>query len=974
MSRHPVSDPLLYDTAEPLLSSVFHAVNFSLAVIDENACYSEVNDAYCQSLGYTPEELIGHHFLTIIPQEQKKPFLQIFNQMIHSVDQLQFAGEYLSQGKDGHVFPVYVYTYVVTRSNGSRCLLISAMDISETKKYKNLLEETELATGIGGWQLDMQTNQLSCTEGLYKLFDIKDDKVITWNDMLSFFGDDSFKQFRLAMQQSIEDGQPFSLEFKCCTTASKSLKWIRAVGRPERKLNKTTYLFGTFQDITRHKESEEQIYLGQAKYRAIANSSLYAFILGKPDGAILEVNTKACELFGYTEAEFIKLGREGVVHQTDELMALLKERKTKGFTQGELIAIKKDGTHFPCEFSSVYFTDLNGEDRMSTIMFDITEKKKAEEELKKLSHIARETLSPIVITDLDRRIQWVNAAFTRITEYSFKEAVGKRPEDFLYGKETDASAIQNFQKNKRAGRTFESELLLYSKSGKKIWVTLQAQPKFDKNGKLTGYFAIGIDSTERKRNEEIIIRNQRLLQQAESLAMLGSWETDLKTGKSIWSDELYRIYGWQPGEVEPTLERQLSITHPDDHDYLVTALKRSFEGKEEFEFERRIIQPNGAMRIIHSQGQLIRNRLGEPEKYIGVAHDITSQKQAEDQLRQQEADMIAAIENIPDIMFSTDMHGNLLTFNSAAKKMAARVGLKIDRGINIMNLFTKYNEKRLPWYNRALQGERVTFEDHLTINNGEYNEAIYFDISMNPVFDKSKHQFGVSVFCRNITERIRLERQLMEEKVNRQRQIARATINTQEKERSEIGKELHDNVNQILASAKLFLSSPFIEGNEKEIFVNKAVDHIHMAIEEIRKLSKSLVSPSAADLGIIETIEDLMYDIKMMQKIDARFNHGGIDETSLDNGLRLTIYRIVQEQVNNILKYAEASVVDISLEEENGKLLLTITDNGKGFDPAVKRRGIGLSNIINRADVFNGKVEIQTAPGKGCCVKVIFDK
>lgn len=973
MNLHPGIDLLIYDT-EPLLSSVFKAVNFSIAVIDNHGYFSEVNDCYCQMTGYTREELIGHHFLTIVPPENHKNFLQIFDNMINSTGQLQFAGEYVSQRKDGHITDIYAYTSVLTRPNGTRCLLISISDISETKKYKKLLEETELATGIGGWQLDMQTNQLSCTEGLYKLLNISDDKTISWNDMLSFLGDCSFEQFKKAMQQSIKKGKPFSIELKCLITNTIKPKWIRAIGRPERKLNKTTKLFGTFQDITVHKESEEQIYLGQAKYRAIANSSLYAFFLGKPDGGILEANTKACELFGYTVEEFIKLGRQGVILQTDELMALLKERKTKGFTQGELIAIKKDGTHFPCEFSSVYFKDLNGEDRMSTIMFDITEKKKAEEELKKLSHIARETLSPIVITDLDRRIQWVNAAFTRITEYSFKEAVGKRPEDFLYGRETDPVAIQQLQDSKKAGRIFESEFLLYSKSGKKIWVTMQAQPKYDKNGKLTGYFAIGIDSTERKKNEEIIIRNQQLLQQAERLAMLGSWETDLKTGKSIWSDELYRIYGWQPGEVEPTIERQLSITHPDDHDHVAASLKRSFEGKDDFEFERRIIQPNGTLRIIHSQGQLIRNRLGEPEKYIGVAHDITSQKMAEDQLRQQEADMIAAIENIPDILFSTDMNGNLLTFNSAAKKMAARIGLKIDRGMNIMKVWMEYNEKRLPWYKRALQGQRVTFEDHLTINNGEYNEAIYFDISMNPVFDKNKHQFGVSVFCRNITERIRLERQLMEEKVNRQRQIARATINTQEKERSEIGKELHDNVNQILASAKLFLSSPFIEGNEKEVFVNKAMDHIHMAIEEIRKLSKTLVSPSAADLGIIETIDDLMFDIKMTQKIDARFNHGGIDESKLDNGLRLTIYRIVQEQVNNILKYADASVIDITLEEESRKLVLTVTDNGKGFDPALKRRGIGLSNIINRADVFNGKVEIQTAPGKGCCLKVIFDK
>jgi PAS domain S-box-containing protein len=964
---------LLYDTEGPLLSSTFNAVNFSIAVIDDHGFYSEVNDAYCQMMGYSREELVGHHFLTIVPQEQQKSFLQIFNRMIHTTDQTQFAGEYVSQRKDGHIFEVLAHTCVITRPSGIRSLIVSVIDISENKKYKYLLEETELATGVGGWQLDMRTNLLSCTEGMYKLFNLPHSTYISLDDMLSFFGNESYQLLREALQMATEKGEPFNLELSCCAKPGRP-KWIRAIGRADRILNQTVQLFGTFQDITQHKEAEELIYLGQAKYRAIANSSLYAFILGKPDGTILEVNTKAKELFGYTDEEFKRVGRAGAVLNTPELEKLLSERVSKGFAQGELIGIKKNGDHFPCEFSSVYFKDLNGEDRMSTIMFDISEKKKNEEELKKLSHIARETLCPIVITDVDRRIQWVNAAFTRAMEYTFKEAVGKRPEDFLYGKETDPQAIYNFIENKRNGRTFESEMLMYTKSGKKIWITLQAQPQLDKQGKVVGYFAIGIDSTVRKQTEEQMLRNQQLLQQAEQLALLGSWEIDIKTGNSIWSDEMYRIYGWEPGEITPTLERQLASIHPDDMDMVLAAMQATIEGKGDFDIERRIVQPNGNIRIIHSHGQLIRNRLGEPEKVIGMAHDITSQKQAESQLRQQEADMIAAIENIPDIVFSTDLNGNLLTFNSASRRMAAAVGVKLERGINMLEKWPRNKQELMPYYQRALKGERVAFEARLIFNNGTSDELVFFDISMNPVLDEKKHQIGISVFCRNITERIGLERQLMEEKVNRQRQIARATINTQERERSEIGKELHDNVNQILASAKLFLSSPFIEGDEREKFTGKAVDHINMAIEEIRKLSKSLVSPSAADLGIIETINDMIADIRITRKMDIRFNYGSFDESTIDNGLKLTIYRIIQEQVNNILKYADASSFTISIKDANNQLILTITDNGKGFDYNQKRKGIGLNNIINRADVFNGKVTIRTAPGEGCRVRVVFDK
>lgn len=842
--------PKVGSAANPVFNSVFNALEVGILVVDSDGFFIDMNDSFCQMIGYERRELIGKYFLGVVPEIQRDFTLYTFNTAMSSPVPRQTVTEFPIQRKDGHIFGVNCKLSVLTEPDGSRYMMVSITDVTETNNYKHLLEETELATGIGGWQLDVQTNRLSCTEGMYKLLEIPKYNTICWEDILSFVGNEAYLQFKQAVHLAVEKGIPFNMELDCTKCPSK--KWLRAIGRPKQIFHKTIQLFGTFQDITLHKQNEQVMYRGQLKYRAIANSSLYAFILGKPDGAILEVNTAACDLFGYTEEEFKKLGRQRLVVHTPDIYKMMHQRLTKGFVQGELTGIKKNGDHFPCEFSSVYFKDLNGEERMSTILRDITNRKKAEEEFKKLSHIARETLSPIIICDKDSRIQWTNAAFTRVTEYTFREAVGKRPEDFLYGEETDRQAVIDMLENKRTGRTFDTELLIYAKSGRKVWIAVQLQPQFDKQGNLIGYFAIGIDNTERKKSEEQMLHNQKLLQQAERIASLGSWESDLKTGVTIWSDEMYRIFGWNKESDLPNMSTQISFLHPDDVDYVLGNLKNTAEGGGDFDMEHRTLRPDGSVRIIHSQGQLIRNHLGEPEKLIGVLQDITKEKQAEEQIRQHEA-------------------------------------------------------------------------------------------------------------------------RLTEERVNHQRQIARATINTQEKERSEIGKELHDNVNQILASAKLFLSSPFLEGDEREKFTSKAAEHIHMAIEEIRKLSKSLVSPSAADLGIIETINDLIGDIRWAQKIEVSFNYGGIDESKLDNGLKLTIYRIVQEQVNNILKYAEASKMGISIKEHNNKLILTIFDNGKGFDPQAKRKGIGLNNIINRADVFNGKVDIQTAPGQGCMVRVVFD-
>jgi signal transduction histidine kinase len=97
-----------------------------------------------------------------------------------------------------------------------------------------------------------------------------------------------------------------------------------------------------------------------------------------------------------------------------------------------------------------------------------------------------------------------------------------------------------------------------------------------------------------------------------------------------------------------------------------------------------------------------------------------------------------------------------------------------------------------------------------------------------------------------------------------------------------------------------------------------------------------------------------------------------IDESLLDEKLTLAIFRIVQEQLNNIVKHAKAKIVIIGLTQLNENLQLRIKDNGIGFNPAEKRNGIGLKNIVSRTDLFNGKMSIDSQPGKGCVLEVNF--
>ncbi|MDQ2862529.1 MAG: sensor histidine kinase, partial [Bacteroidota bacterium] len=210
-------------------------------------------------------------------------------------------------------------------------------------------------------------------------------------------------------------------------------------------------------------------------------------------------------------------------------------------------------------------------------------------------------------------------------------------------------------------------------------------------------------------------------------------------------------------------------------------------------------------------------------------------------------------------------------------------------------------------------------------------------------------------------------------KVDEQKKIAKAVISAQEKERAGIGAELHDNVNQLLAASKLYLKG--IEGQPANAheFLLKCEQYIVTAMEEIRKLSHALVGASQdKNIWLIDRIDELIHDITSVKDIGICFTHNSHCEENMNGELKLVIYRIIQEQLNNILKHAEASKVEIELIDDASDLIITISDNGKGFDPIAKREGIGLKNIINRAGLYNGKIDIVSSPGKGCKMCIHF--
>jgi PAS domain S-box-containing protein len=224
----------------------------------------------------------------------------------------------------------------------------------------------------------------------------------------------------------------------------------------------------------------------------------------------------------------------------------------------------------------------------------------------------------------------------------------------------------------------------------------------------------------------------------------------------------------------------------------------------------------------------------------------------------------------------------------------------------------------------------------------------------------------------DITSKVALENKLVRERNAQQREITAAVLTAQENEREDIGKELHDNLGQILAVARLYVQMAKTYTHKSDFYLDKSADFIEEVIKAIRKISKALVVPPVNIIGLCDNIRNLVHDLTFIHPMKIEFQDKDFDEKELSEKMQVTIFRIVQEQLNNILKHAKATRVTVALSRQDNEIILLISDNGDGCNLLAKTNGVGIINIRSRAELYHGSVSIISRPGEGYVMKVVL--
>ncbi|MGE8376907.1 MAG: sensor histidine kinase, partial [Sphingobacterium sp.] len=196
--------------------------------------------------------------------------------------------------------------------------------------------------------------------------------------------------------------------------------------------------------------------------------------------------------------------------------------------------------------------------------------------------------------------------------------------------------------------------------------------------------------------------------------------------------------------------------------------------------------------------------------------------------------------------------------------------------------------------------------------------------------------------------------------------ISQALLEGEDRERIRIARDLHDGIGGTLSGIKLKLSDPTAD---KELMVQKANEQLHSAIGELRRTARGMMPESLLKNGLETALHDLCTDL-ISSEVQIEFQSSGLSDHSMNNTVH--IYRIVQELLTNAIKHGKAKNILVQLIQEQDAILITVDDNGKGFDTGQMSNvtGIGLKNIQNRVDFLKGTLSIDSDPGNGTSVNI----
>ncbi len=605
------------------------------------------------------------------------------------------------------------------------------------------------------------------------------------------------------------------------------------------------------------------------------------------------------------------------------------------------------------------------------ISVDITEKKLNEERIKKSEEQYRLLFAsnplPAWIFDMETlQFLEINKAAIQFYGYSKEEFLSMKITDIR--PEEDIDALYADLERMGNEKHFQKDVWRhYKKNGELVHVEIFSDSIVYEQ--RPARLVMVNDVSEKIESEaELIKSNERFLLASKATSD-AIWDWDMEKDEIKWGEGLFTLFGYYGKGLSSDFMFQ--HIHDEDREFIKESLEESINNPEVtiWRNEYRLLHARGHYRYVLDNRFIVRNNDKKAIRSIGAMKDITELKEKERDLLFLNERFNLVTKATTDLIWDWNLQtGEIYRDLANLQKV---YGVEDNDEINNINKWIK----RI--HPNDLERVQQTIDKILHSKTKEIFEIEYRflmdDQTYTHVYDRGyimrnekQEPYRMIGAVQNISVRKRLEEKLLHEELNSQKIISQAVIDTQEKERSEISKELHDNVNQVLTTTKLYLDLASANNELTPELIAKSSKNVIYVINEIRQLSHSLILPSLGDLGLMDSIKDLIENINATNQLEVTFIQSDFNEDLLEDNQKLMLFRITQEGLNNILRHSAATLATVHMMQDSKKIRLMIRDDGKGFDSNQIKPGAGLNNIRNRVYLFNGNLYIHSSHGKGC--------
>lgn len=958
-------------TAE--LTSVFERITDAFVAFDKNWCYTYINKKAGELFGREPSSLMGKNIWEEFPETIQSPLHELF---LTAFKEQKFAS-------NSDYFPplqLWLENYIYPSPEG---VSVFIKDISVEKKAE---EEASIsnerfkivtnATNDVVWDWDLVNQQVWWNKNYYTNFGYPEDDGdggIAWYYRIH---PDDKQRVTDSVNHAIASG---------ALSWSDEYRFLKADGSHVFVLNrgyimhdgeKRPYrMAGAMVDLTGIRKAEERIINNEKRFRALLQNSADGLILTDASGIILDISPSGARIYGHSYEEMVGKTRPDLVHPDD--LQTLGNAFVESSKQPGAISICEyrhkmaDGSYRWLECS---FNNLLHEPFVNAMVLnfrDVDDRKSANEKIKTNEQML------IRAQEIGQFGSWEYDAFTQEIKWSDSMyRIHGLPEDqpvslqlfFQHVHPDDVNKIQSVFRNLRPSEPRFRDEYRFLRNKNSVGYALTTIDSVFEEGRLRKAMGVVQDITEQKRAEEILRQSEARYRKAQSQGKLGHWELDIANRSFFLSDEIYGIYDLVRETAGEGYETFLSIIHPDDKQHFIAELNAVLNGHKNMDIIHRIVRRDGSIQFIHEIAELEKSDSGQPLRLSGMAQDITAQKTADEKLRRSEHKYRLLFENNPMPMWMSSIPElNIIDVNQSALRQYGYTREEFLR-LNSMDLRLLEDEDVfLKEISSAGAGQPSTMQWRHKKKDGS---VIYVEIFNYQIMYEGKPVWlGLSI---DITEKTRAE-SLLKKSYEDIRQLASHLQEVREEERTHIAREIHDELGQQLTGLKMDISwlsrKKDLDEVQRDQKLKEILTFLDGTVNTVRKLSAELRPSILDDLGLVEALEWWSTEFEKRSGVPCSFQPP-VRDLQIPPAIATGLFRIYQESLTNVARHANASSVVSQLDCANGRLVLKIADNGRGFDSSTTRqkKTLGLLGMKERTLMMGGSYEIISQPGNGATV------